>query len=88
MVYEFATVVLLVVICFLLYQLYRIKYREGSLGDNSLSGTIKKDLMKLEDKDGKVLEMRIKDIDSRISELEKKLEKSNALVEKFVEELS
>lgn len=88
MVYEAVTVILLVVVCFLLYKLYRIKYGEGGQDENSLSLALKRDLGKLDDDGSGVFESRFRDIEKRIQELEKTVEKNNNFVERLAEEMS
>lgn len=87
MVYEIVVILLLVIICFLLYKLYRIKYTGGK-GSGVIPERWKRDLMDLGNDKGKESEMRFEDVNSRISEIEKRIEKNERVVEKLVEELS
>lgn len=87
MVYEIIVISLLAIICFLLYKLYRIKYTMGR-GNEIIPENWKTDLMELGNDKGKELEMRFEDMNSRISEVEKRIEKNERVVEKLVEELS
>ncbi len=87
MVYEIVIIFLLAIICFLLYKLYRIKYEEGG-GSELIPKGWKKDLMELDSEKGKEFEMRFEDINSRISEIEKRIERYERIVKKLVEELS
>lgn len=91
MVYEtvFMAVVilLLAVICFLLYKLYTIKYTGGK-GSGLIPESWKNDLMGLDSEKGKWIEMRFGDMDSRVSEIEKRVDRNEKVVEKLVKELS
>ena len=90
MVYETFYVIiiaLLAVICFLLYKLYRIKYKDRSDSTELIPENWKKELMNLDDDKGKEMEMRFGDLNSRISELEKRLQRNEGVVEKLVKEL-
>ncbi len=87
MVYEIIVISLLAIICFLLYKLYTIKYTRGR-GNEIIPESWKTDLMELGNDKGKELEMRFEDMNSRISEVEKRIEKNERVVEKLVEELS
>lgn len=88
MVYELITVLLLVAICFLLYKLYKIKYTQGEEDRGLISDKWKSELMNLEDDEGKAVGMKLEDIDYKISELEKKIEKNENFIKKLVEQLS
>ena len=88
MMYEFIIIVLLAVVCYLLYQIYRINYRVRNSPDSSLLESFKNDLKSLDDNKGRSLEMRFKDVNSRISELEKTIEKNNNFVQRLADELS
>ena len=88
MTYEIVVILLLIIICFLLYKLYRIKYTEGKDSSELIPENWKKDLMTLDSDGGKELELRFGDINSRISEIEKRIEKDERVVEKLVKELS
>lgn len=81
-----AVILLLAVICFLLYKLYRIKYREGKVG-GIIPESWKKDLTELDDGVAKEIETRLKDVNSRISQIEERIKKNERVVEKLVEEL-
>lgn len=87
MLYEIAIIVLLAIICFLLYQLYRIKYTEGRGETEFIPQNLKKDLTNLDDTRNKETETRLRDVNHRISELERKIEKNEKVVEKLIEEL-
>jgi hypothetical protein len=88
MVYEIVIILLLVIICFLLYKLYTIKYTEREKGSELIPERWKRDLAELGDDRGKGIKMRLEDINSRISEIEKRVGKNEKFVEKLVEELS
>ncbi|MEE9323794.1 MAG: hypothetical protein V3U72_04580 [Candidatus Aenigmarchaeota archaeon] len=88
MVYEIVVILLLVIICFLLYKLYKIKYTEGRGSSELISESWKKNLMELNDDKGKGLEIRFGDINSRISEIEERIRRNERVVEKLVKELS
>jgi len=87
MLYEIAVVVLLAVICFLLYQIYRIKYTGKREKPEFIPEKLKRDLEDLGTDPNKELEMRFGDINSRIDELEKKVRKNESVVEKLIEGL-
>ena len=85
MIYEVIIVFLLAIICFLLYQLYRIKYT-GLSKNEFIPESLKKDLMNLEEGVGK--DRELEEINSRISELQERIEQNERVVEKLVKELS
>jgi hypothetical protein len=87
MAYEIVIILLLAVICFLLYKLYRIKYTERE-GSELIPEGWKKDLMTLGNDKGRELGLKFEGINSRISEIEKKIERNGKVVERLVEELS
>ena len=90
MVYETFYVIitlLLVVICFLLYKLYMIKYNGRSDSTEFIPENWKKELMNLDGDSGREMEMRFGDLNSSISELEKRIERNEGFVEKLVKEL-
>ena len=87
MIYEITISALLVIICFLLYQLYRLKYKEGKGKNEFMSRAMQNDLMKLDDNTSKETAMRFRDMNSRISELERRIERNERVVEKLIEEL-
>ena len=87
MTYEIVVILLLAVICFLLYKLYKIKYTEGG-GRELIPESWKKDIMELGNDGGRELEVRFEDMKSRVSEIEKKIKKNERVVEKLVDELS
>jgi hypothetical protein len=87
MIHEFAIIALLAIICFLLYQLYRLKYTEGKGKSEFIPQTLKKDLTELDDNKSKETTMRFRDMSSRISELERRIERNERVVEKLIEEL-
>jgi len=87
MMYELATIALLAVICFLLYKLYRLKYTEGRGKSDFIPRNLKMDLMDLDEDKGKETVMRFRDIGGRISDLEKRIERNEKVVEKLIEEL-
>jgi hypothetical protein len=87
MLYEIAIISLLAVICFLLYQLYRIKYTEGGGKAEFIPENLKKDLASLDDDGSREIAMRLRDVNQRISELERKVEKNESVVEKLIEDL-
>lgn len=80
--------VLLAVICFLLYKLYRIKYTIPRGEGGIIPESWKREMMNLESDSGKELDMRFEEIDSRISDLEGKVRKNEKIVERLAEELS
>jgi hypothetical protein len=87
MLYEITTVVLLAVICFLLYRLYRIKYTRSGEKPEFIPHKLKMDLEDLGADRDKETEMRFKDMGARISELEKKIQKNESVIEKLIEDL-
>jgi len=87
MMYEVAVIALLAVICFLLYKLYRIKYTVGTGKNEFIPAGLKKDLEDLGQDRNRETEMRFRDMSSRLSELEKKIERNEKVVEKLIEEL-
>jgi hypothetical protein len=87
MIYEITTIVLLAVICFLLYQLYRLKYKGGEGKNEFISQALKKDLAELDSNTSKETMIRLRDMGSRVSELEKRIERNERVVEKLIEEL-
>jgi hypothetical protein len=87
MFYEAAVVVLLAVICFLLYRLYRIKYTGRGEKTEFVPENIRRDLADLGEHESKEAEMRLRDIDKRISDLERKVEKNEGVIEKLIEDL-
>jgi len=87
MIYEIVIIILLAIICFLLYKLYRIKYTGGAPADEFIPRDLKKDLMETGIDERKEIELRFRDISSKISEFEKKLERNERVVEKLIEEL-
>jgi len=87
MLYEITTTVLLAVICFLLYQLYRIKYKEGRGKTEFVPEKLKRDLENLGSDGSSEISMRLSDMSSKISELEGKMGKNERVVEKLIEEL-
>ena len=86
MVYEIVIVILLAVICFLLYKLYRIKYTGPRTGE-IIPESWKRDLSELGDDKGKALDLRFDDINSRISEIERKVERTEKFIEKLIKEI-
>lgn len=87
MIYEIAVIALLAVICFLLYKLYRIKYTVGVGKNEFIPAGLKKDLEAIVPERNRETEMRFRDMSSRLSELEKKIERNEKVVEKLIEEL-
>ena len=87
MVYEIAVIVLLAIICFLLYQLYRLKYKMSASTGGFAPFSAKTDFKELDDRSPLENEKKIMDINSRISELERRIEKNEDIVEKLIEEL-
>jgi uncharacterized protein YicC (UPF0701 family) len=87
MLYEIAIIILLAIICFLLYRLYRIKYTGSRVKTEFIPENLKKDLANLDDNRNKETEMMLKDVNNRISEIERKIEKNERVVEKLIEEL-
>ena len=77
---------LLAVICFLLYKLYRINYT-NTARSSFIPESLKRDIMNLDENKESLLEMRVKDIGEKIHEIEKKLEKQEMIIENLVEEL-
>lgn len=88
MLYEIVVILLLAIICFLLYKLYRINYTEGKGSSELIPESWKKNLMELGNDKGKELEIRFEDINSSISEIEERIKRNESVVEKLVKELS
>ncbi len=76
---------LLFVICFLLYQIYKIKYRRRSELNSTFIPQVD-----IEGETGWELRInsRLEEIDTKISELERKLKKQERSVKKLAEALS
>jgi hypothetical protein len=87
MLYETAIIILLAIICFLLYKLYTINYTRGRGKTDFIPANLRKDLENLEEDGNKISESRLKDVNSKIFELEKRVEKNESVVEKLIEEL-
>jgi hypothetical protein len=80
-------ILLLAVICFLLYKLYTIKYNEGK-GVGLIPESWKNDINGLDSGKTREIETRLGDMDSRVSEIERRIEREGKVVEKLVRELS
>lgn len=87
MMYEITTVVLLAVICFLLYLIYRIKYTGSGEKPEFMPHKLRMQLEDLGVDGSKETKMRFSDMNARISELEKKIQKNESVVEKLIEDL-
>ena len=90
MIYEFIITLLLVIICFLLYKLYTLKYttHKGISESNDLiPKDIKKSFENLEDEKAKEIQTKFDDINFKISELEKRLKKNEEVMKKLIEEI-
>jgi len=87
MLYEIAIIILLAIISFLLYQLYKIKYTGGRGKSEFIPENLKKDLYIADDSRNREIEMELMGVNRRISELERKIEKNENVVGKLIKEL-
>lgn len=87
MIYEITIAALLAIICFLLYKIYRLKYTRGKGKNEFMPQAMQNDLKALDDNTSKETMMRFRDMGSRISDLEKRIERHERVVEKLIEEL-
>ncbi len=84
MVYEIVIVVLLALICFLLYKMYKIKYTGEHY--SFIPEELKKDIVNL-GSDRKWIETRFEDVESRITDIEKNVKRVEKVMERLVKEL-
>ncbi|MEM5871750.1 MAG: hypothetical protein QW051_02670 [Candidatus Aenigmatarchaeota archaeon] len=87
MMYETIIIILLIVICFLLYNLYRLKYKVTTETSKLIPSDIKKEFEKVDEESSKEIFMRFNDINSKLSELEIRIEKAENFIKKLIEEL-